>query len=309
MTKIQTVLGPIAPEELGITYSHDHVLFQPPPPLAQEDPDLCLDSVEAAVEELTHFKSAGGQALVEMSTVDVGRDPEKLRSISQATGVHIIAATGYNKGIFCDPLVAVKTEDEIVTEMVRDVMEGMDGTSIRAGVIKAASSKNQMTRGEEKVFRAAAQAHLRTGAPISTHTEAGTFALEQIALLRSLGVKPEHIIIGHLDRKLDWEYHRAVAETGVYMGFDQISKEKYWPDARRIEFIKRLVESSHGHQILLSSDLARKSYWPSYGFGNGPGLTYILWRFVPWLLEQGVAREVIDDLLIRNPARAFAWAD
>jgi len=309
MLKIQTVLGPIAPEELGITYGHDHVLFQPPPPFAQEDPDLCLDSVEAAVEELTHFKTAGGQALVEMSTVDVGRDPEKLRSISRATGVHIIAATGYNKGIFCDPLVAAKTEDEIAAEMVRDVMAGMDGTSIRAGVIKAASSKNQMTPGEEKVFRAAAQAHLRTGAPISTHTEAGTFALEQIALLRSLGVKPEHIIIGHLDRKLDWEYHRAVAETGVYMGFDQISKEKYWPDARRIEFIKRLVESGHGHQILLSNDLARKSYWPSYGFGNGPGLTYILWRFVPWLLEQGVARQVIDDLLIRNPARAFAWVD
>lgn len=309
MTKIQTVLGPIASEELGITYSHDHVLFQPPPLLAQQDPDLCLDSVEAAVEELTHFKAAGGQALVEMSTVDVGRDPEKLRSISQATGVHIIAATGYNKGIFCDPLVAAKTEDEITAEMVRDMMEGMDGTPIRAGVIKAASSKNQMTPSEEKVFRAAAQAHRRTSAPISTHTEAGTVALEQIALLRSLGVKPEHIIIGHLDRKLDWEYHRAVAETGVYMGFDQISKEKYWPDARRIEFIKRLVESGHGHQILLSSDLARKSYWPSYGFGNGPGLTYILWRFVPWLLEQGVAREVIDDLLIRNPARAFAWAD
>ncbi len=309
MAKIQTVLGPIAPHELGITYGHDHLLFQPPSPFAEQDPDMCLDSVDAGIKELNYFKSAGGQALVEMTTVDVGRAPEKMRTLARATGVHIIAATGYNKARFNEHIVAAKSEDELTAEMVRDLIQGMDGTDIRAGVIKGSTSKDVMTATEEKVLAAAAAAHLQTGAPVSTHTEAGTMALEQIALLRSLRVKPEHIIIGHLDRKLEWDYQLAIAQTGVYMGYDQISKEKYWPDARRIEFIRRLSAAGHGGQILLSGDWARKSYWPSYGFGNGPGLTYILWRFVPWMLEQGVARAVIDDLLIHNPARALTWAD
>ncbi len=309
MTKIQTVLGPIAPKELGVTYGHDHIFFRPPSPFAEQDPDLCLDSVEAAIKELGYFRAAGGQALVEMTTVDVGRAPEEMQAVAAATGVHIIAATGYNKAKFHERIVAPKTEDEIVAEMVRELNQGMDGTNIRAGVIKGSTSKDEMTATEDKVLRAAARAHLETGAPISTHTEAGTMALEQIALLRSLGVRPERIIIGHLDRKLEWDYQAAIAETGVYMGYDQVSKEKYWPDARRIEFIARLSAAGHGQQLLLSGDWARKSYWPSYGFDNGPGLTYILWRFVPWLLEQGVGRDVVDNLLVHNPARALAWAD
>jgi 5-phospho-D-xylono-1,4-lactonase len=309
MAKIQTVLGPIAPGELGVTYGHDHILFRPPSPMAEQDPDLCLDSVDAAIKELGYFRAAGGRALVEMTTVEMGRAPEQMAAVARATGVHIIAATGYNKAKFHERIVAPKTEDEIAADMVRELTQGMDGTSIRAGVIKGSSSKDEMTATEEKVLRAAARAHQATGAPVSTHTEAGTMAFEQIALLQALGVRPEHIIIGHLDRKLEWDYQLAIAETGVYMGYDQVSKEKYWPDARRIEFIARLSAAGHGQQLMLSGDWARKSYWPSYGFGNGPGLTYILWRFVPWLLEQGVSRAVVDDLLIHNPARALTWVD
>jgi phosphotriesterase-related protein len=192
--------------------------------------------------------------------------------------------------------------------MVHDLMKGMDDTEIKAGVIKASSSKDHMTQGEEKIFQAAAKAHLQTSAPISTHTEAGTFGLEQIQLLSGADVKPEHIIIGHLDRKLEWEFIIEIARTGVYMGFDQLSKEKYYPDSERISTIKRLVEAGHGHQIMLSGDLARMSYWPSYGFGKGPGLTYILWRFVPWMLEAGIPRSAVDDILVKNPSRAFAWS-
>lgn len=305
MSVIQTVLGPIAPEQLGVTYSHDHLLFCPPAPYAEQDPDLRLDDVDAAIRELGFFKAAGGQALVEMTTVEMGRSPAGLKAISQATGVHIIAATGYNKAKFSEPFVANRSVEEIAAEMVRDLTEGMDGTDIRAGVIKASTSQDQITAGEEKVIQAAAQAHLRTGAPVSTHTEAGTCALGQIERLRAAGVEPPSIIIGHLDRKLEWDYHLTIAQTGVYVGYDQVSKEKYWPDAERITFIKRLIEAGHGGQILLSGDWARKSYWPSYGFGNGPGLTYILWRLVPWMLEEGISRQAVEDMLVNNPARAF----
>ena len=117
-------------------------------------------------------------------------------------------------------------------------------------------------------------------------------ALEQVTLLTSLGVEPGHIIIGHIDRRLEWDFVRGLADTGVYMGFDQISKEKYYPDRLRVEFIQRLVERGHGGQILLSGDLARRSYWPAYGTGGGPGFTYILWRIAPWLREVGVPSRI-----------------
>ncbi len=164
-----------------------------------------------------------------------------------------------------------------------------------------------MTPGEEKVFQAAIRAHLATGAPVSTHTEAGTLALEQIRILTQGGVRPEHILIGHLDRKLEWDALKSAADQGVFLGFDQVSKEKYYPDAERIEMIRRLIEAGHGSQIVLSADMARKSYWPSYGFGRGPGLTYILWRFVPWMLEAGISSQAVQAMLVDNPARLFTW--
>ncbi len=307
MPTVQTVLGRIEADQLGITYSHDHLIFRPGPPFSEQDPDLRLDSLQAAQTELEYFKAAGGQALVEMSTVEVGRSAEWMRTLAERTGVHVIAATGYNKAKFCADIVAAKSVAELVREMIDDLTVGMDGTTSRAGLIKASSSRDHMTPEEAKVFEAAVQAHHATGAPISTHTEAGTYAPQQVRFFLDRGVQPEHICIGHMDRKLDWGYHAEVASTGVFLLFDQISKEKYYPDRQRIDFIQRLIADGHGDQVLLSGDLARKSYWPSYGFGKGPGLTYILWRFVPWMLEAGVSRDDVDRMLIANPARAFAW--
>ena len=187
--------------------------------------------------------------------------------------------------------------------MIRDLTEGIGDTGVCAGVIKAASSLNTITPAEEKVFRAAALAHRETGALITTHTEMGTMALEQIALLRSEGVAPERMLIGHLDHKPALEYLRAVAKTGANLGFDQIGKEKYHPDSLRIELILALVAEGFGSQITLAGDLARKSYWPAYGQWCGPGLTYILWRFLPWLHERGLDAHQITTMLVETPAR------
>lgn len=308
MAIIRTVTGDIDPTNLGITYGHDHLLFLPPPPYSEQDPDLRLDDVNAAIREVNYFKMAGGASIVEMSTVEMGRDPRGMRRISEETGVNIIAATGFNKGKFAASYAGNLSEDEIFTMMVKDLTQGMDGTTIKAGLIKVSTSLNEIQPVEEKILRAAIRAHHETGAPISTHTEAGSKALDQIQRFLEGGVSPDHLLIGHLDRRLEWDYLLEVAKTGVYLGFDQISKEKYYPDAVRIEMIQRLAAEGYGDRILLSGDLARKSYWPSFGFGYGPGLTYILWRFIPWLIEAGASRELVDNLLIHNAARLFAWA-
>ena len=304
MSISRTVLGDIAATDLGVCYSHEHILGHPPGPDA--DPDLLFDSEPAAIQELNWFHQAGGRAVVEMSPVEYHRDAEGLRRISEATGVHIICTTGHWKEPFCTPWVQDRPVNELAERFIREVSEGIDETGSRAGVIKAASSLNSITPNEEKVFRAAARAHRMTGAPISTHMEGGTMGLEQIALLRSEGVDPARVIIGHVDRNLEWEYHLQLVRTGAYLSYDNISKKKYPSDSRRIEFIVRMVAEGYGQRILLGGDLARRSHWPSYGIGGGPGLTYILWRFAPWLRSEGLVEAVIQDLLVHNPARALA---
>lgn len=303
MAVVRTVRGDIRPEDLGITYLHEHLIGGPLSETA--DPDLVLDNEAAAAREMLLFVGAGGRSLVEMTTRDYNRNPRALRRIAEATETHIIAATGFIKGSFCDPFVEGKSIETLTEAMIRDVVKGIDDTGIRAGVIKAGSSKNQITSNEEKVFRAAARAHHATGAPISTHTEAGTMALEQIALLRAEGVEPQHILIGHMDRLLDWDYHQAVAKTGVTLGYDQFSKEKYYPDSVRIDFIVRMVKAGYRDQLALSGDLARKTYLTSYG--GGPGFTFILWRIIPWLVESGLTKADIDAIFVQTPARLLAF--
>ena len=197
------------------------------------------------------------------------------------------------------------TDDALVDLLYKDVTRGIEGTGVCAGVLKASSTLNAISSTADRVFAAVAAVHRQTGIPISTHTEAGTMALEQIARFERHGVALDRVIIGHLDRKLDAAYLKAVAETGVYMGFDQISKTKYAPDEARVSAIKALVEAGHGRQLLLSGDLARRSYWPAYGRLYGPGFAYILQRFIPWLHAEGLPASVLDDLLIHNPARAL----
>src|SRR5512136_1539778 len=213
MPFIRNVCGDIDPSDLGTCYPHEHVLCSPPPDVA--DRDLEMDSETAALQELTWFKQAGGRALVDMTPVDYGRNAPGMKRVSEATGVHIIATTGLHKEKFSARIVKDKSIDELADRFARDVTEGVDGTSIKAGVIKAASSLNAITSNEEKVFRAAARAHKLTGAAISTHTEAGTMGLEQIELLAAEGVKLERLIIGHVDRRLDWDYHVQMLRTGV----------------------------------------------------------------------------------------------
>src|SRR5512136_2146413 len=192
MPFIRTVCGDIDPADLGVCYPHEHVLCSPPPDVA--DRDLEMDSEAAAIQELTWFKQAGGRALVDMTPADYGRDAPGMKRASEATGIHIIAITGLHKDKFSARIVKDKSVDELADRFTRDVTEGVDGTDIKAGVIKAASSLNTITANEEKVFRAAAKAHHLTGAAISTHTELGMMGLEQIQLLISEGVQSERII-------------------------------------------------------------------------------------------------------------------
>jgi phosphotriesterase-related protein len=305
---VHTVLGEIDPSELGATYAHEHLLTMPGEHLLNGSDDTILDSLDKSAAEMELFKQAGGRAIVELSCLEYGRDGGGLAELSRRTGVHVIAATGhimegYWRGVLD---LSDRTISSLVDEMVNDLTEGFpEAPDVRAGVLKVGTSKDAVHPDEEKMLRAAAIVQRDLGVPITTHTTAGHIPLEQVRIFEEAGADLEHVCIGHQDRRLVWDDHLAVVKSGCRIGYDCISKEHYEPEAKRIEFTKRMVDEGYGDHVVLSGDIARKSYLTSYG--GGPGFTYILWRFVPWLWQEGVSREATDKMLIDNPARLFAW--
>jgi predicted metal-dependent phosphotriesterase family hydrolase len=305
MKKVRTVLGDINPSDLGTTLHHEHLITFPPM-RTRTDPDYRLDDVDKITEEVRMYKEAGGSAIGEMTAGGYGRDVKKLETISKNTGIHIISTTGFIMEKLFPLEVYNLTEDQLVHLMVNDVEKGMDGTDIKAGVIKCGTSHDSMTAAERKVIRAASRAHLETGAPISTHTTDGTMAFAQIDIFDEMGVDHRKIVIGHLDRRsLQYGYIKMIASTGVYVSFDNIGKTKYYSDELRAEIVKKLIDDGFVDNILLSDDNGRKSYFKAYN--GGPGLENIITDFTSRLRNHGVSQKQIETILISNPKEMFSF--
>ncbi|MGX6447386.1 phosphotriesterase family protein [Patulibacter sp. S7RM1-6] len=309
---IRTVTGDIAPEELGTTLSHEHLISTPPEWMATKDPDLVILDVDKAIVDVERFRAAGGQAMFEASAWDYGRDPLALKAIAERTGVKIIACGGFNKGLWFHERTEGWTTEQYEEVMVREVTEGIDGTDVRAGVIKFGTGYNSISEAEERVIRAACRAHLKTGAPMHSHTEAGTMALEQLEIVREEGVDPRCLTIAHLSRNLDPWLHRKVAESGAFVLVDQLSKVKYGAESGRLDMTVDLIDLGHLDQLLVGGDLARQS--DMYGYSRGPGIGWILATWLPRLrerlAERGRTPEQIEEierkLMVENPACHFA---
>jgi predicted metal-dependent phosphotriesterase family hydrolase len=306
--RVRTVSGDVSPEELGRVYCHEHLLTRPGPHVARPGDDLRLDDEQRALEELRRFAVAGGGALVEVTTPEFGRDAAGLARLAEASGVTVVCTTGHVSEEYWRGVLQLErtAEAALVDEFVAELVDGIDETGVRAGVIKAGTSLGGATPTERKVLRAAASAQRLTGAPITTHTTAGTAALEQVQLLEAAGASLEHVCIGHLDRRLVWDEHLELARTGVFLGYDCVSKEQYASDERRAEFIVRLGAEGFGDRVCLSGDLARRSYLTSWG--GAPGYAYILEQFLPLLLKFGLSEPQARALVVDNPARLLTWA-
>ncbi|MCW2852083.1 MAG: putative phosphotriesterase [Nocardioides sp.] len=304
---VRTVLGDVAPGTLGLTLCHEHLVTAPAPRLRDRD-DLLLDDPARAIAELAVFRQSGGGALIELTVAEFGRDVRALREISARSGVQVVATTGHVSVDYWDGVIDVPSMsvEQLVEEMTTDLTVGVDGSAVRAGIIKAGSSRDQVTDAEERVLRAAGIAQRRTGAPVTTHTTAGTMAPDQARILLGAGADPRRVCLGHLDRRLVYPELRALGREGFLLGFDCISKDWYEPDAKRVETIARLVDDGLAAQVVLSGDLARRSSWVTWG--GGPGYSYIPWRFVPWLRRQGLDEGAIRQITVGNPARLLTWA-
>lgn len=319
MAFIRTIHGDIDAKEMGVTNTHEHLIRIGGGEVALHGEDMRLPFVDKAVEEVQRFKAAGGKTIVDCNPIGVGRDIVKLLEVNeQVPDVNLIVTTGFHYSQVYDRTVhwVVRySVEEIADLLIAEIEEGIDehdymGPIVRrskakAGCIKVGTSYGMITPFEEKEIKAAAIAAKETGAVINTHTTHGTMALEQVQWFLKLGVKPEQILIGHVQRIPDAWYHKKIAALGASFSYDGGYRVKYWPDRFRVELIQEMIKAGYQKHITLSTDSGKKSYQKAYGAGTG--VDYDLVEFVPRLREEGVPESAIEDILVNNPARLFAF--
>lgn len=334
---IQTVLGEIKKEELGITSSHEHVNCDLTPfvdddannpyldldftadrrYLVNEDPYLIrkngLLNIKDAYNDLSVFKKFGGKTIVECTTADFGRNAKDLYELSKATGVNIIMGCGHYLGASLSEEVRKKSVDELAKEIIDDINIGVDGTGIKAGFIGEVGTCADITELEWKNVRASAIASNQTGAGIHFHT--ALWSRHASAIIKeatALGAKPNKICIDHIDVDLRYDYLLEILNQGAFVEFDNIGKEFYVPktskgplndrfayDLERAKVIGKLVKDGFAKQILLANDICLQSMLINYG---GNGYAHLLRHFVAMLVDQGISQKDIDNMLIYNPA-------
>jgi phosphotriesterase-related protein len=323
MKKVMTVLGPVNLEDLGITSTHEHLLadgswsydggrFRPPGTL----PDSQYDDVDVMIEEVRHFRAAGGRTIVELTSRGLKQDAAGLRRISQASGVQIVAATGFYRECVYPEYVKQETIEQLARRMMDDIAYGIEGTDVRPGIIAELATEFQapgLSPAEEKVFRAAARASLATGLAISTHCWEGGLGLKQIQTLEDEGARADRIVIGHLAvRGGTMDQAIRIADQGVFLGIDTIGYSNemykaYCPEKYDAEdqanMVKDLIERGYLRQITLAQDMLRKSFLKR---NDGHGYDHLLRSFLPLLKERGVTDEEIRVMLVENPRRVLA---
>jgi len=294
---VRTVRGDVEPSELGPTDAHEHLFFITPIQPGDEFAD-----VDRAIEEAETLVAAGGRTLVDWTPLGLGRDPEGLLRVSEATGLHVVAATGVHRDahyLADDPLRSIAV-DALADRFISDV----SGSGVRSGVVKIGASYHRLQPLERTAFAAAAEAHRRTGVPVCVHTEHGTMGLRIVEHLGGLGVPPDSIVLAHLDRNPDAGEHAETGNAGAWLQLDGPGRTKYWPDSTILQLIADLAERGLAGRLLLGGDTGRSSTMRAYG--GGPGLDYVFARFKP-RLERELGEELSRRIFVENPARAFAF--
>jgi phosphotriesterase-related protein len=295
---IQTVCGNIPKEKLGVTMSHEHLLLDLR--AVRHDNASVLNDLQMISGELNKAADYGCQSIVEVTTADMGRNPNGLRKLSQITGINIIEATGfYLKDYHTDWLKAA-SDQEVEDFFVKEITQGIDDTDIKAGIIGEVASSEKIYPSEKKVLIAAARASKRTNAAVTTHCDRGLLGLEQIDLMLKEGMDADKLILGHTDLTADADYQMKLLDSGVNIAFDTIGKNNYLSDDIRARTIIRLLEAGWEDHLLLSEDVSKQSYLTKLG---GRGYVAVLGYFVPGLRKMGVTEDQLHRMLVDNPAR------
>jgi phosphotriesterase-related protein len=240
-----------------------------------------------------------------------------LEEISRASGVRVIASTGFHKTIYYPERhwIFSAGEDELRAIFETELTEGMyadcdasypaNRTAIRAGQVKTALDVRGVSGPYEKLFAAAARAAANTGRAMMVHIERGSDPARLADFLASAGVAAERTIFCHMDRATDdMNIHYEICSRGIYLEYDTICRPKYHDDELEAEITKSLLNAGYEDRLLMGLDVTRarlKSY------GGAPGLAYILETFIPFLKKRGVTETQIRKVFCDNPAAAFSY--
>ncbi len=308
MSIIRTVTGDIEPKQLGWCQCHEHI-FLADGPSRQINEALYMDDYEKSRAEVLLYQAAGGHSFVDAQPHGCGRMAANLVKVSEQTGVHIIACTGFHKTEFFEDAAWLEgqSEETLTRTYIREVQEGMyegSGLTAKAGLVKCAAIKDtyQANRVYAKLFSAAANAAAATGAPIFVHFDPGADAVELVEFFGRYRIAPERLIFCHLDRaRYDTGYHKELAQAGVYSEYDTIHREKYHSDEAEAQLIEDMVKAGYASKLLLGLDTTNqrlKSYGAPFGLDD------ILTRF-RYILDERVGSETVDQMMTKNPADAL----
>jgi phosphotriesterase-related protein len=344
--KIQTVLGPIEPEQMGITMTHEHLLvdlmayFHVPDEASLRsyaDRPITMDMLgkmgqiwamnkanlqyydeKTSVEEVLQFAHAGGGGIVDTTDFDLARDPLALQRISRATGLNVVMGSGHYVPLAHPANMDDLTEQEITERIVSDVTVGIRDTGVKSGIIGELGNVYPLSENERKALRAAARAQAETGAPISVHPGANDDSCMQIMdVLVESGADPKNVIMGHQDFALkDFDKMAELAATGCYMEHDIFGFEDtnlvYMGGYADMKSDAQRIEAlefmtASGH---LDQILVAQDVCQSRQLTRygGKGYAHILQSIVPRLKGRGFTQDQIDTILVANPARALAFA-
>lgn len=304
----RTLTGDVPISSLCMILPHEHLFTDLRGPnvdgYAQDDPDLVRKMM---LPYLREAEEANVTALVECSTIGVGRNIAILARLAAETSIRIVAPTGIYSERFTPVMYKHKSIEELVEQWVGEITEGIGFTDQKAGFIKIASSDDGPTPLEERNIRAAARTSLATGAAVASHTIGGEAAVRTLDLLKAEGLDPHRFIWVHANSESDPEYHHTLAGEGAYIEFDNIGQ----PGTDHKELyggIEALLQKGFKDQILLSHDAG----WFQPGAPNGVpaggmrGYTSLVKQFIPLLLEIGLKKSTIKLLTEDNPKRAFS---
>ena len=312
MATVSTVLGPVDTSELGFTLSHEH-LATGSAGMRHTYPEFFdrEGTIEDAAAALKQAYDEGVRSYIDPTTFDLGRDIGMMQEVSRQSGVHIIPATGSHQAI--PRVFRSASPDAIAPLYIREVEEGIEGTGVKAAIIKSASDRGGMTEQEVVVLRAVARASKHTGAPVYTHTwSPDRVGEQQIRVLEEEEVDLERVYIGHSNDTHDIDYILGLLRKGVWVGLDRFPGGRYpgvplWQE--RTEIVKRLVDEGWAHRIMLGHDHSvprgqptpemreqRANYQPE-------GYSFISRRVLPYLRELGTSEEDIQTIMVDNPRR------
>ncbi len=323
MSPVPTVLGPVDAAELGRTYLHEHV-FVLTTDVQQNYPSEWGDEdtrVEDAVTKLKALAAQGISTIVDPTVIGLGRYLPRIQRVAERVPeLNIIAATGcytYSDVPFFFhyrgpglAIVGLDLPDPMVELFVGDITDGIAGTGVRAGMLKCAIDAGGLTAGVERVMRAVAKAHRRTGTPITVHTHPGSRSGLEVkrVMCEQEGVLPERIVLGHSGDTTDVEHLSELAEAGFILGLDRFGVNVETTFEARADTLVELCRRGYAGQLVLSQDAACYIDWID------PSVLAMLaqWNYLhlhndvlPYVRERGVTEDQITTMLVDVPRRVF----